>query len=179
MKLANIIVAAFFAIGAAVTSAAAFASAYAGKLDLGSAGADPSAIAFRELHDGMWLVGAQQQLWHLQNLETDREVFHISGYWCTRLEGQDTAYGPSIGVNFSEAANAALGKIEVIAPIVAAVPPWVTKITDWTSLEFYGGYRPVVGSDDHHWIYGVGGKVTIPLSALYAWARGTNGQKGL
>ena len=152
------------------------ASQYAGKLDIGPAGADPAAIAFRELHDGMWLVGAQQQIWHLQNLKTDKEVFHIAGFWATRLEGQDTAYGPSLGVNIHEAVAAAVGKLEILVPALesagAALPPWVGKLSAWTSLEVYGGYRPVVGADDHHWVYGIGGKVTIPASALYKWAIG-------
>ncbi len=156
--------------------------AYQGKLDIGAQGADPSAIAFRELNDGMWLVGAQQQLWHLQNTTTDREVFHIAGFWASRLEGQDTAYGPSIGVNVNEAAAAAIGKLEILVPAIetagAALPPWVGKLSAWTSLEFYGGYRPVIGPDDHHWVYGVGGKVTIPASAIYQWAKGSWGQAG-
>lgn len=159
----------------AVLAAIPASAAYQGKLDVGTS--DPAAIAFRELHDGMWLVGAQQQLWHLQNTVTNREVFHVAGFWATRLEGQDTAYGPSLGVNIGEAAGAAINKLEVLAPgiqqIGVALPPWVMKLSAWTSLEVYGGYRPVTGADDHHWIYGVGGKVTIPMSMLYAWAAGT------
>lgn len=155
------------------------ASPYKGVLDIGQS--DPAAIALRELHDGMWLVGAQQQIWHLQNNSTDREVFHVSGYWASRLEGQDTAYGPSFGVNIGEAAAAFIDKIELLVPAVQSVtsfpiPPFISKLSDWTSIEFYGGYRPVTGADDHHWIYGVGGKVTIPMSALYSWAAGTQAQ---
>lgn len=155
--------------------------AYQGKLDIGSMGADPSAIAFRELHDGMWLVGAQQQLCHLQNTTTDREVFHIAGFWATRLEGQDTAYGPSLGINVNEAVGAAVNKLEILVPALqsvgANIPPFVSKLSAWTSLEVYGGYRPTVGADDHHWVYGIGGKVTIPMSALYQWAKGDWGNK--
>lgn len=169
------------AVLALVVLVAPARAAYQGKLDLGSNGADPSAIAFRELHDGMWLVGAQQQLWHLQNTTTDREVFHIAGFWATRLEGQDTAYGPSLGVNVNEALAAAVNKVEILVPAVQSIttfviPPFVSKLSAWTSIEFYGGYRPVVGGDDHHWIYGVGGKVTIPMTALYQWASGTQAQ---
>jgi hypothetical protein len=157
-------------------------SNYRGVLDLGNS--DPAAIALREFHDGMWLVGAQQQLWHLQNNTTNAEVFHVSGYWASRLEGQDTAYGPSLGINIGEAASAAVNKLEILVPAVQSIstfviPPFVSKLSNWTSVEFYGGYRPITGADDHHWIYGIGGKVTIPLSALYVWAAGSNGQKGL
>ena len=157
----------------------AFASQYQGKLDLGNT--DPAAIALRELHDGMWLVGAQTQIWHLQNNATGNEVFHVSGFWATRLEGQDTAYGPSLGVNIGPAAAAFIDKIELLVPAVQSVtsfpiPPFISKLSDWTSIELYGGYRPVTGADDHHWIYGVGGKVTIPMSMLYAWATGTQAQ---
>ena len=168
----------------ALLSSPAFASQYVGKLDIGLNGADPSAIAFRELHDGMWLVGAQQQLWHLQNTKTDREVVHVAGFWATRLEGQDTAYGPSIGTNIQEAAAAAISKLEVLVPALsgvgAALPPWVSKLSAWTSIEVYGGYRPTIANDgsEHHWIYGIGGKVTIPLSAIYAWAKGTPATAG-
>lgn len=173
----------------AATLPARASSPYKGVLDIGPAGADPSAIAFRELNDGMWLVGAQQQVWHLQNTQSDKEVFHVAAFWATRLEGQDTAYGPSLGVNIREAAAAAISKLEILVPAVekagAALPPWVGKLSAWTSLEFYGGYRPVIGADDHHWVYGVGGKVTIPMSMLYKWAKGdwgdttTNQAKGL
>ncbi len=163
------------ALLAALVAVPSFASQYKGILDLGSS--DPAAIAFRELHDGMWLVGAQQQIWHLQNDASGKEVLHFSGYWATRLEGQDTAYGPSLGVNVGEAAAAAISKLEILAPSIqkigVALPPWVLKLSDWTSVEVYGGYRPVIGNDDHHWIYGVGGKVTIPMSMLYSWAAGT------
>lgn len=152
----------------------AFASPYVGKLDLGHS--DPQAIAVRELHDGMWIVGAQQQVWHLQNTVSGNEVFHVSAFWATRLEGQDTAYGPSIGINIGEAAHAALLKVEALAPVLAVnPPPWLSKISSWVSFDVYGGYRPFTheSSDVHVWIYGVGGKVTIPLSALYAWAKGS------
>ena len=156
----------------------ALASPYQGKLDLGVT--NPEAIALRELHDGMWLVGAQTQIWHLQNDATQNEVFHVSGFWATRLEGQDTAYGPSVGVNIGEAAAAFIDKLEIIAPsletIGLSLPPWALKLSDWTSVELYGGYRPTISADDHHWIYGVGGKVTIPLSQIYAWAAGTQAQ---
>lgn len=183
------LIAALFVALVLVSAPSRAASPYKGVLDIGSMGADPSAIAFRELHDGMWLVGAQQQLWHLQNTRTDREVFHIAGYWATRLEGQDTAYGPSLGINVNEAAAAAIGKLEVLVPALeqvgAKLPPWVGKLSAWTSVEVYGGYRPTVGADDHHWVYGIGGKVTIPMSMLYHWAKGdwgnldTNQAKGL
>ncbi len=130
----------------------------------------------------MWLVGAQQQLWHLQNTKTDREVFHVAGFWATRLEGQDTAYGPSLGVNVKEAVSAAIARLEILVPAVENVglllPPFVSKLGDWTSVEVYGGYRPVIGADDHHYIYGVGGKVVIPMTALYKWAAGTQPAQG-
>ena len=176
------LIVAIVALQVLVAMPAFAASPYQGVLDLGSS--DPAAIAFRELHDGMWLVGAQQQIWHLQNTASGNEVFHVSGYWATRLEGQDTAYGPSLGVNVGEVAKAAISKLEILAPAVAQVssinlPPWLAKLPSWTSIEVYGGYRPVVGADDHNWIYGVGGKVTIPMSMLYSWAKGVNGQKGL
>ncbi len=167
------------ALLAVAAPAARASSPYAGKLDIGKS--DPAAIAFRELHDGMWLVGAQQQLWHLQNTQSNREVLHISGYWATRLEGQDTAYGPSIGMNVGESTLAMASKVGELVPELQplttfAIPPFVSKLSEWTSIEVYGGYRPVTGADDSHWIYGIGGKVTIPMSMLYAWASGTQSQ---
>lgn len=177
MKLLAIVALLFVSISARANSP------YVGVLDLGKS--DPAAIALRELNDGMWLVGAQQQVWHLQNKQSGNEVFHVAAFWATRLEGQDTAYGPALGINIGEAAHAALSKIEVIAPILggASCPPWVSKVSSWVSLDVYGGYRPVISYDSHHWIYGVGGKVTIPMSMLYQWASGTqasgDGVKGL
>ena len=154
------------------------ASQYQGKLDLSTT--DPSAIAFRDLQNGVWRVGAQTQIWHLQNNASGNEVFHISGYWATRLEGQETVYGPSVGVNVGQAAAAAINKLEVLVPalnsIGANLPPFVSKLSDWTSIELYGGYTPIVSGGDRPWVYGIGGKVTIPMSMLYAWASGTQAQ---
>lgn len=166
----------------ALVAAPSFAgSPYQGVLDIGST--NPAAIAVRELHDGMWLVGAQTQIWHLQNNASGNEVFHVSGFWVTRLEGQDTAYGPSIGINIHEAGIAAINKLEILVPafqqIGANLPPFVGKLGAATSLEILGGYRPTTGADDHHWVYGFGAKVTIPMDMLYSWAKGVNGQKGL
>ena len=176
------LIAALFVALAAVPSHAA----YQGKLDLGQV--DPAAIAFRDLQNGVWRVGAQTQIWHLQNTATGNEVFHVSGYWATRLEGQETVYGPSVGVNVGQAAAAFIDKIELLVPAVQSVttyviPPFVSKLSDWTSVEVYGGYSPIVGGGDKPWAYGVGGKVVIPLSELYKWAAGTqasgDGVKGL
>lgn len=154
-----------------VLSGQAQASIYVGKLDLGSA--DPSAIVIRDLYDGLWLVGAQQQVWHLQNTQTNQEVIHVSGFWANRLEGQDTAYGPSVGVNFGEGVQTALG---MLAPelqrLYQALPPIYQQINDWISLEAYVGYRPFTSYDDRHFVYGFGGKLKIPVSEIYTWAKG-------
>lgn len=168
-----------YALMLLVLSVPALASPYKGVLDLGTM--DPQAIALRDLENGIWRVGSEQQIWHLQNTQSNVEVFHVSGYWATRLEGQEPAYGPSVGFNVSEAMRAALGKLEILAPVVAnlenyTLPPFVAKLTAWTSLEVYVGYSPNVGGGDHHLMYGVGGRVTIPVAELYQWASGTQSQ---
>ncbi len=154
---------------------ASASSPYQGKLDIGNL--TPSAIAFRDLENGVWKVGIQYQVAHLQNNQSGNEVIHLSGYWATRLEGSNKTYGPAIGANIGEAAHAFLKKIEIVAPVLyVASPPWLSKISSWCSVEAYGGYTPNVGGGDKPWMYGVGGKVTVPFDQLYAWAAGTQSQ---
>ena len=161
-----------------LTASAHAGSPYKGVLDLGTV--DPEAVVFRDAHYGMWLAGGQEQLWHLQNTKSGNEVFHVSGFWVTRLEGQDTMYGPSIGINFGSAVYTIVNSLEILAPLAQVTPPpWLTKFSYFTSLEGFGGYRFTTGADDGHWGYGVGARVTIPISSVLAWAKGTNGQKGL
>ena len=173
------------AILLALLSVPSFAgSQYVGKLDLGG---DPSSLGMRDLENGVWRVGLQYPLWHLENSKNGKEVFHVSAYWAARLEGQNPIYGPSVGVNLGAAVLAAVNKFEVLVPaldnIGANLPAFVSKLGDWTSFDIYGGYAPVVGGGDKPWAYGVGGKVVIPLSELYKWAAGTqasgDGVKGL
>lgn len=172
-------------------------AAYVGKSDLGL---DPSALGMRDLQNGVWRVGLQYPLWHLQAVSRvgrdfkprpDAEVFHVSAFYASRLERQNAIYGPSVGVNFGAAAAAAIDKIEAIVTVSDKLglktPPFLSKLGDWTSFDVYGGYAPVVGGGDKPWAYGVGGKLRIPITdnlmGLYDWATGTQakgtGQKGL
>lgn len=155
---------------------------YQGKLDIGSS--DPSALGMRDLANGVWRVGLQYPIWHLQNMTSGNQVFHVDGYWAARLEGQNPIYGPAVGVNIGPAVSAAVAKLELLLPVISnmgyAIPPFVAKLGDLASVDFYGGYAPVVGGGDKPWAYGVGGKVKIPitgnLTALYDWATGTQAQ---
>lgn len=161
-------------------------AALVGKLDLNSANFE--AITIRELHDGMWLVGAQKTIWELDDNISGVEVLHVSGFWCSRLEGNDTAYGPSVGMPLGTIGTALVNGLSTIANVVPGagqltdlwtMPPWLKKVDSLISVDIYGGYRPTTSLDDHHWIYGFGGKVQIPMDQLFGWAKGSNGQKGL
>ncbi len=143
----------------------------AGKMDLSNPVVD--VIVFRELNDGLWMGGAQKTIWKLSSIDrvengapaSDVEVMHVAGFWASRPEvNSHIAYGPSLGVNIGGLAHELMFKIAAVAEIVYACPPWVAKVGSWSSLDVYGGYRPNTGYDEHHWIYGVGGKVTIPLT---------------
>lgn len=148
--------------------APAAADTYVGKLDLTS-DTTFEPLVLRELHDGMWLLGMQSQVWHLQNVTSGNEVVHASVFWASRAEGTDTAYGPSVGFTLGPTFRATVGQIAVVADSLAHLPPFVAKLGQFTSVDIYGGYRPVTGPDDHHWIYGVGGKVQIKFSDLQCW----------
>ena len=134
-------------------------------------------IVFREMNDGMWLGGAQKSIWGLYSINhkaadgsaaPDIEVMHAAVFWASRPElNSHTAYGPSLGVNIGGLAHSLALQVAGIAELVYACPPWVGKVGNWTSLDVYGGYRPVIGSDEHHWAYGVGGKITIPLGTTW------------
>ena len=161
-------------------------SALVGKFDIDTANFE--AISLREFHDGMWLVGAQKQIWELKDDTSGTEAFHVSAFWASRLEGNDTAYGPSIGMPLGTIGTVivnGLSTISSIAPPLGSLtdaftmPPWLKKIDSWMSVDFYGGYRPTISHDDHHFVYGVGGKIKVPLDQIYSWAKGSNGQKGL
>lgn len=138
---------------------------YAGKLDFKS---DPEAIVFRELNDGMWLMGGQKNLWKLER--DGSEVFHVAFFIASRLEGQHPAYGPSLGAPIGAAVAVLTDRVQALGAMADASPLWLKKIASFTSVDAYGGYRPVVGYDDHHWIYGFGGKVRVPISQLPIWS---------
>jgi hypothetical protein len=169
-KLSTVVISLFLA-------SVASASPYRGVLDLGTT--DPQTVVDRDFTYGLWRAGLAEQVWHLQNGSNNKEVFHLSGFWETGIDGNDKIYGARIGVNLGQVAIAAVSKIEILAPAVAAVgaaiPPWVSKLNDWTSLDFGGAYAP----GHAHVSALIGGTVVIPLSAVYAWAAGSNGQRGL
>lgn len=169
-KLSTLLISLFLA-------SVASASPYKGVLDLGQA--DPQTVVDRDFTYGLWRAGLAYPVWHLQKIATGAEVFHLSGFWETGIDGNDKIYGARIGVNLGQVAIAAVSKIEILAPAVAAVgaaiPPWVSKLNDWTSLDFGGAYAP----GHAHVSALIGGTVVIPLSAVYAWAAGSNGQRGL
>ena len=162
---------------ALAASAPAYASQYQGKLDILQV--NPQTVVDRDFTYGLWRAGLAYPVWHLQKIATGAEVFHLSGFWETGIDGNDKIYGARIGVNLGQAAIAAVSKIEILAPAVAAVgaaiPPWVSKLNDWTSLDLGGAYAP----GHAHVSALIGGSVTIPLSDVYAWAAGSNGQRGL
>lgn len=149
----------------------------AGKLDLANPVVD--VIVLRELHDGMWLGGAQKTIWKLNSIDRhnadgtpsdDVEVLHVAAFWASRPEvNSNKAYGLSVGLNVGGVAHELALKVAGIAELVYACPPWVGKVGNWTSLDTFVGGRPTVGYDEHHLIYGIGGKVTIPLADLWAF----------
>jgi hypothetical protein len=140
----------------------------AGKLDLANPVFD--VIVFRELNDGMWLGGAQKTIWKLQRVSDGKEVMHVAVFWATRPElNSHKVYGPSLGFNLGGAISEAATHVAALASLVDALPPFVGKIGNWTSLDIYGGYRPTIGYDEHHLIYGVGGKVQIPLDLVFSF----------
>ena len=163
----KLIAALFVALAAAVPSHAA----YKGILDLGVV--DPQTVVDRDFTYGLWRAGLAYQAWHLENTTSNKEVFHVSGFWETGMDGGNEIYGARIGVNLGQAALAALSKIEVLVPaldsIGANLPPWVSKLNDWTSLDLGGAWRP----GNAHVSALIGGTVVIPISAVYAWANGT------
>ena len=152
-------------------------SVYQGKLDIFQG--DPQTVVDRDFTYGIWRAGLSYQAWHLQNNATNTEVFHVSGFWETGIDGNDKIYGARLGINMGQAAVAALSKFEILAPsleaIGAAIPPWATKLNDWTSLDLGAAYAP----GHAHVSALIGGSVVIPLSEVYAWAAGSNGQRGL
>lgn len=153
------------------------ASVYKGILDLGTA--DPQTVVDRDFTYGLWRAGLADQVWHLQNTASNKEVFHLSGFWETGMDGGNEIYGARIGVNLGQAVLAGISKVEPLVPalnaIGAALPPFVSKLNDWTSLDLGAAWRP----GNAHVSALIGGTVTIPISLVYAWANGSNGQRGL
>lgn len=132
-----------------------------GKLDLGS---NPSAIGLRELHDGNWLAGFEHPIWHLER--NSIPMFNINFFTAWRALQGDPAYGPSFGMNIGQAGSAIGNIIGMTAPALYDKTPWIQQLGNFVSIEIYTGYRPVHSADTHAFMYGIGGKVTIPLDLL-------------
>ena len=158
----------------------AFAAPYGGKLDLSWKGFD--AVCFRELNDGGWWIGGSKRLFYVERLSDNLEIIHLGFQYSSHLGGPGTAYGGVVGTNIGGAGSAILGQVQSIAALINDLPMWTKKISDWTSVDFFGGYAPNPGVDQHHWSYGIGGKVVVPFDQLQLWATGAapnKGQKGL
>jgi len=173
------IIAALIAAVTLSVSAQAYPDArVAGKLDLAS---DFDAIVMRDLADGLWLGGAQKTLWKLERISDGAEIIHVAFFWASRAEGQSTAYGPAIGLPVGPSVAAITSMVgdhvALVQEMQTQTPPWVSKIGEWTSLDFYGYYRPDIGEDllGHHFGYGIGGKVKVPLSSLFSWISKSQG----
>ncbi len=166
-----------FVLACLCACGSARASQYQGKLDLGVV--NPQTVVDRDFTYGLWRAGLAYQAWHLENNAANNEVFHVSGFWETGIDGNDKIYGARIGFNFGQSAYAALSKFEILRPALEAagalIPPWASKLNDWTSIDLGGAYAP----GHAHVSALIGGTVTIPISTVYAWAAGSNGQRGL
>lgn len=124
----------------------------------------PSPLGMRELHDGNWLAGFDHQFWHLER--NSQEVCHVTFFTAWRAMQGDVAYGPSLGVPIGQLGSVLGSAIGLVAPATYHMTPWLQQLGNWVSLDFYGGYRPTHGADVHSWIYGIGGKVKIPLDLI-------------
>lgn len=174
------IVAALVAVLALAAPSQAY---YLGVLDLAK---DPEAVVVRDAQEGMWLGGAQKQLWHLERRECNVaacafvEIFHVGFATVYRLEGNQAAYGPAIGLPIGAALSVLASKIQLISAASDVAPPFLKKLGDWVSVDAYALYRPQLSEDaQHHFLYGVGGKIRIPISDVLSWAKGSGSQKGL
>ena len=132
-----------------------------GKLDLNL---NAEAVGIRELHDGNWLAGISKQLWHLE--EDGKERLHVSVYQAWRAEHGDPAFGLSLGLNTGKLGDWFQDAIGKIAPELSERAKFVTQLSNWISLEVYGGYRFRHGPDVHDWIWCLGGKVRIPIDLI-------------
>jgi hypothetical protein len=155
-------------------ASSAAASPFAGKLDLGI-----SPICYRELHDGVFMVGGALNVWDLMYTPRQAEVLHVGVQYSSHLGGPGTVYGLMLGTDLTAAGMSALQTIESVAALINEAPPWLKKIGTWTSVDIFGGYAPQPGVDLHPWSYGLGGKVKIPFADLQSWSTGASGVKGL
>jgi hypothetical protein len=145
----------------------------AGKLDLSP---NFDAAVVRELNDGMWLGGAQKRFFYLQRSD-GYEVAHASLFWVTRPEAPyDGAFGLAVGTPVATWVRDTASAFSSLQAVANSTPAWVGKFGQATSLNFYTGYRPVIHSDDHHFVYGFGFTVTIPVDSILAWI--SKGQGG-
>lgn len=148
------------------------------KLDLAK---DPEAFVAREFQEGMWLGGGQKQLGHAETAD-GKELAHLGFAVAQRLEGTQPAYGPALGFPIGTLGGAIESLINSLHILNSDIPtpPFVSKLGALVSLDVYALYRPTLSADSqHHFLYGAGGKVTIPISDVLAWCKGSNGQKGL
>ena len=142
----------------------AHAGRWAGKLDLPQ---NPDAVIAREFHDGNWVAGGQEQIWHLEY--NGREVFHVSLAVVSRTDGTDTAFGPMIGLPIGSLGQVLQNLMTGAAPELSDHAKFLKTLGDWISLEGGMAWRPVHGADVHETAWLIGAKARVPISTVSNW----------
>ena len=82
------------------------------------------------------------------------------------------SFGLGLGVNAGGLGEIITKQSEIILPDQLERLDWLKRLADFASIEVGGGYR-VLGSlpGQSKWVWGVGGKLSIPLDKFWAWAK--------
>lgn len=84
--------------------------------------------------------------------------------------------GGALGINTGKLGEITLKIADLIAPDHTKRLKWFQTITDYTTIEVMGGYRFFGRApDDKPWVYGISGKLRIPLEKFfYLWQKKAN-----
>ncbi len=137
-----------------------------GKLDLSM---PTNGLLLRELHDGSWMGGLSKDIYQVAYNGNPVLNMGYAQVWRV-LDGSGNGI-PSSGLHVSiptgslgqhiEALNGVLSLPSIFKPLA--------MVGNFVGLDAMIGYSAVHTKDQHDFFYGVGAKVTIPVSDLLSW----------
>lgn len=135
-------------------------------------------VGVRDLQAGQWLGGLEVDLLWFRKYKKvgglrdyEKPIFYLAGQHIYNAnEKAKGSVGLALGVNTGKASELIREGLDRLAPRLAPRFEWLTKLTDFVTIEYAGGYR-VFGAQEgrSRWVHGVGGKLRIPIEKL--WSR--------
>lgn len=129
----------------------------------------------RELHDGQWLAGGSKDALYMLRKKSDgnyAKALQIGGAVMSNAEHGNTSYQIKGGLYLGTLGATIQNGVSLAASNLAdyTPPPWISKIGNAVSFDFFGGPRPKHdGSVKGNWTYGIGASVNVPIQDTFQW----------